>query len=208
VSEEFLFRVFAIPFLRKLVRSMLVAVVLAGFLWGFGHSAYPQQQFYIRGVEVGIGGVALGLVMLRWGILPTLVWHYSVDAMYSAMLLIRSQSLYFKLSGAVSAGIIVLPLVIALVAYLRYGGFEPDAGLLNGDEDGAAETPSEAASVSAAPSVAARPLGARMRIAAVALFGLGPLALLIPATPFGDTPRYRLPEEQARTAADAFLRTQ
>src|SRR6185436_2203945 len=144
VSEEFLFRVFAIPFLRKLVRSMLVAVVLAGFLWGFGHAGYPQQPFYIRGVEVGIGGVALGLVMLRWGILPTLVWHYSVDAMYSAMLLIRSQSLYFRLSGAAAAGIIVLPLVVALVFYLRRGGFEPESGILNGDETGAAETPPEA----------------------------------------------------------------
>ena len=85
----------------------MLALLLAGFIWGFGHSGYPQQPFYIRGVEVGIGGVALGMVMLRWGILPTLVWHYSVDAMYSAMLLLRSESLYLNLSGAVSAGVIV-----------------------------------------------------------------------------------------------------
>ena len=111
ISEEFLFRMFAIPFLRKLVRWMPLALVLAGFIWGFGHAGYPQQPFYIRGVEVGIGGVALGLIMLRWGILPTLVWHYSVDAMYSAMLLLRSHSLYFRLSGAASAGIIVLPVI-------------------------------------------------------------------------------------------------
>jgi membrane protease YdiL (CAAX protease family) len=100
VSEEFLFRMFAIPFLRKATRSLAAAVVLAAFLWGFGHTGYPNQPFYIRGVEVGIGGVALGLIMLRWGILPTLVWHYSVDAMYSAMLLVRSHNLYYKLSGA------------------------------------------------------------------------------------------------------------
>ena len=111
VSEEFLFRMFAIPFLRKLTRSMIAAVVLAGFIWGFGHAGYPQQPFYIRGVEVGIGGVALGIIMLRFGILPTLVWHYSVDAMYSAMLLLRSQSLYFKLSGFGAAGIMVLPVL-------------------------------------------------------------------------------------------------
>ena len=61
VSEEFLFRMFAIPFLRKLVRWLPAAVVLAGFIWGFGHAGYPKQPFFIRGLEVGIGGVALGL---------------------------------------------------------------------------------------------------------------------------------------------------
>ena len=109
-------------------------MVLAGFIWGFGHASYPQQPFYIRGVEVGIGGVALGIIMLRFGILPTLVWHYSVDAMYSAMLLVRSESLYFKLSGFGAAGIMVLPVCIALVAYWCRGGFEPETGLLNRDD--------------------------------------------------------------------------
>jgi len=136
---------FAIPFLRKMVRYLPVAVVLAAFIWGFGHAGYPQQPFYIRGLEVGIGGVALGLVMLRWGILPTLVWHYSVDAGYTAMLLVRSHNLYFRLSGAASAGIVVLPLVAALVAYLWRGGFEPEGGLLNADEGAAVEEPVEAA---------------------------------------------------------------
>src|SRR5215469_18882349 len=149
VFEEFTFRMFAIPFLRKLVKWLPAAVVMAGFLWGFGHSSYPQQPFFIRGVEVGIGGVALGIIMLRWGILPTLVWHYSVDAMYSAMLLLRSHNLYFRLSGAASAGIIVLPVTIALIAYWRRGGFEPVTGLLNGNEPGPVEP---AVSTAAAPA--------------------------------------------------------
>src|SRR5205814_10098079 len=144
------FRRFAIPFLSKLVKSTLVALVLAGFIWGFGHSNYPQQPFYIRGVEVGIGGIALGIVMLRWGILPTLVWHYSVDAMYSAMLLLRSQNLYLKWSGATAAGIVVLPVIAALVMYWRRGGFESEAGLLNRDEAAAAEAPEMAEEAAAA----------------------------------------------------------
>jgi len=144
VSEEFLFRMFGIPFIRKLSRSVAIAVVAAGFIWGFGHATYPQQPFYIRGVEVGIGGVALGLIMLRWGILPTLVWHYSVDAIYSALLLMRSQSLYFKLSGAASAGIAVLPVILALAAYWIRGGFESETGLLNRDQTPPLELPKPA----------------------------------------------------------------
>src|SRR5664280_2446677 len=226
VSEEFLFRMFAIPFLRRITRSMIVAVVLAGFIWGFGHAGYPQQPFYIRGVEVGIGGVALGIVMLRFGILPTLVWHYSVDAMYSAMLLVRSESLYFKLSGLGAAGIMVLPVAIALVAYWRHGGFAPETGLLNRDDVAEPET-TPASTQAAAPSEQAdapsttgpagaaatpdspayRPLGVRLRWAAAAVLALGLAALAIPVAHFGESPDYRLSRDQARAASDAFLKS-
>jgi len=234
VSEEFLFRMFAIPFLRKLTRSMIVAVVLAGFIWGFGHASYPQQPFYIRGVEVGIGGIALGIIMLRFGILPTLVWHYSVDAMYSAMLLVRSESLYFKLSGLGAAGIMVLPVLIALVAYWRQGGFAPESGLLNRDDVVEPDTPlaapldAQAAALSdaqaeadstAAPAAAPaaevappdslpyRPLGARLRWAAAGLLALGLACLAIPGAHFGEAPDYRLSRDRARAASDAFVRS-
>jgi len=210
VSEEGLFRMFAIPFLHKLTRYLPVAVVLAAFIWGFGHAGYPQQPFYIRGLEVGIGGVALGMVMLRWGILPTLVWHYSVDAGYTAMLLVRSHNLYFRLSGAASAGIVVLPLLVALVAYWRRGGFEPEAGLLNADESVPVEEPAEAAPVPspAAATMEYRPLTNRVRLAAVAIFAVGLLSLLIPVNRFGESPKYKIPAEQARAGADAFLKQQ
>ncbi|HLK63585.1 MAG TPA: CPBP family glutamic-type intramembrane protease [Bryobacteraceae bacterium] len=208
VSEEFLFRMFGIPFFRKIARSLPVAVIAAGFIWGFGHSGYPQQPFFIRGMEVGIGGVALGLIMLRWGILPTLVWHYSVDAMYSAMLLVRSQSLYFKLSGAASAGIIVLPVFVALVAYWRRGGFEPETGLLNGDEGREVETPPEAAAEHevAAATLPYQPLTLRGWLAAVLVLVAGLLTLSIPVSRIGESPNYKISEEQARAASDAFLR--
>jgi len=208
VSEEFMFRMFAIPFLRKLVRWLPAAIVLAGFIWGFGHAGYPQQPFFIRGLEVGIGGVALGLIMLRWGILPTLIWHYSVDAMYSAMLLLRSHSLYFKLSGAASAGIFVVPILVALVAYWRSGGFEPETGMLNGDEPGPVDVPPEALSAAAGPVSSYRPLSRRMRLAALALFVAGLGAALIPAAHFGESPGYKLTAGQARAPADTFLRAQ
>ena len=212
VSEEFIFRMFAIPWLARLFRSRWPALVVAGFLWGFGHSGYPQQPFFIRGVEVGIGGVALGLIMLRWGILPTLVWHYSVDALYSALLLMRSSSLYFKLSGAASAGIMVLPAVIALVLYFREGGFAPETGLTNDAEPAPPPEPplSEAAgaeAVAAAPAVHVRWSTPR-RIAALAIFTAGTASLLIPMARIGDTPRYQLGAAQARAAADGFLRAQ
>jgi membrane protease YdiL (CAAX protease family) len=205
VSEEFLFRLFAIPFLRKLVRSMAAALVLAGFIWGFGHAGYPQQPFYIRGVEVGIGGVALGLVMLRWGILPTLVWHYSVDAMYTAMLLLRSQNLYLRVSGAVSAGIVLLPVMVALIAYWRHGGFESEGAICNADDTTEAPPPETHSEEPAPEQRQWQPLSKRAVVAALAILAAGAAAFLIPVERFGDAPRYRIGEPQALAASDAFL---
>jgi membrane protease YdiL (CAAX protease family) len=131
-SEEFLFRLFAIHFLRKLTGSRIVAVVLPAFFWGFLHSNYPQEPGYIRGIEVGLIGIVAGIVMLRWGIVATLIWHYTVDASLVGLLLIRSDNLYFKISGVVVGLAAVAPLAWSGVSYLFRGKFEPVDDLLNG----------------------------------------------------------------------------
>src|SRR5260370_25794851 len=152
--------------------------------------------------------------MLRFGILPTLVWHYSVDAMYSAMLLVRSESLYFKLSGIGAAGIMVLPVLIALAAYWRYGGFEPETGLLNRDdvaEPGVqpaaapdAETGATTASAAPPDSLPYRPMGVRLRWACAGVLVLGIATLAIPVAHFGEASNYQLSRDRARRASDAF----
>ncbi len=210
MSEEFLFRMFAIPFLRKLVRSTGVAVIAAGLVWGFGHAGYPNQPFYIRGVEVGIVGIIMGCIMLRWGVLVGLVWHYSIDAIYSALLLFRSPSWYFRLSGAACAGLMLLPVLIALVAYWRRGGFEPEAGVRNQDEPVAPAAPRAEARPEAPPFLARShaALSPGLRWAAGLLFALGLLASFFPAARLDSAPPYGLDAAQALGAGDAFLRSQ
>ena len=210
VSEEFLFRMFAIPFLAKLVRKVGIAVVLAGFIWGFGHAGYPQQPFWIRGVEVGVGGVALGVIMLRFGILPTLVWHYSVDAMYTALLLLRSHHPYFVFSGAASAGIMVLPVLVAWIAYLRRGGFAPETGLTNADE-GTAERVAEvpiSAEPAETPGLAARGWSTRRVVAAYMISIVALFLITVHVQEFGDEPGFAFGSAHARTIADQFARAQ
>jgi len=207
VSEEFMFRMFAIPFLSKLLRYVPVAVVLAAFIWGFGHAGYPQQPFWIRGVEVGIGGVALGLIMLRWGILPTLVWHYSVDAMYTALLLVRSHHPYFVLSGAASAGIMVLPVLIAGIAYLRRGGFEPAEQIEAEPIHSPAPEPRSPAP--AAEGLPSSPWSVRRRMAALlVLIAAVVVIAAVHVQDFGGEPRFAIGPTRARAAAEQFARTQ
>ncbi|MGH9363829.1 MAG: hypothetical protein ACRD1B_00995 [Thermoanaerobaculia bacterium] len=134
VSEEGISRMFSISFLDRLGAGRLIGVMLPAFIWGFGHAGYPNQPFYIRGIEVGCAGVLIGAVMLRSGVWPLLVWHFTVDALYTALLLLRSHNLYYMVSGGVAAFILLLPLTASLLLYWRRGGFEPDTGLTNGDE--------------------------------------------------------------------------
>jgi hypothetical protein len=130
-NEEFTFRLFAIPFFKRLTGSTWIAVIVPAFLWSFLHSNYPQEPAYIRGIEIGLFGMVAGIVMLRWGILATLIWHYTVDASLVGLFLIRSNSLYFKISGAVVAAAAAAPLLFAGISYLARGRFEADEDMLN-----------------------------------------------------------------------------
>ncbi|MGC1188253.1 MAG: CPBP family intramembrane glutamic endopeptidase [Candidatus Acidiferrales bacterium] len=218
-SEEFLFRMFAIPFVRRVTNSTFLAVVLPAFAWGFLHSNYPQEPPYIRGLEVGLFGIVAGLVMLRWGILATLVWHYTVDATLSSLLLVHSSSLYLRVSGLLASGAMLIPLAIAGVFYLKRGGFEFSEALLNravpapaalaeaGVETG--EAPLDALGIHEAPAAARRYdriSGGKLAIL-VACGLLGGILLWRVKTPeIGNFVRFSTDAQQATASADQVMR--
>ena len=142
VSEELTSRAFSIPFLHRFLKKRWAAVLISALIWGFAHAGYPQQPFYIRGVEVGIAGIVVGYIMLRWGLLPVLVWHYTIDALYTALILLRSSNRYFVITAALSVGLMLLPLLAAIVLYLRQRYFADPAPLLNREDSPALATPS------------------------------------------------------------------
>ena len=204
VSEEIQFRAFSIPILGRLLRSKPVAVVLAAFIWGFLHSSYPNQPFFIRGLEVGLVGVVIGLIMLRFGILAALIWHYSVDALYAALLLLRSPNHYLMVSGGVAAGIMLVPLVVALGAYWKTGSFAEEGSLTNTAE-GVVQPPREE-SVAAETPLVYEPLS-RSRLVLAGVLTLVFIALaLIPVYRFGKGMVLRESPKDALRAADDFLR--
>jgi membrane protease YdiL (CAAX protease family) len=207
-NEEFTFRLFAIPFFQRLTGSRWIAVILPAFLWSFLHSNYPQEPPYIRGIEIGLFGIVAGLVMLRWGILATLIWHYTVDASLVGLLLVRSNSLYFKVSGIVVGLAAAAPLLFAAISYFSRGRFEPDEDLLNQ----AAPAP-QISLVATQQEVAAKALAkryealssAKLAVLAVCLIAGGALAWRVKPESIGDYLKLTVNARSARAHADAIF---
>ncbi|HVN82914.1 MAG TPA: CPBP family intramembrane glutamic endopeptidase [Terriglobia bacterium] len=208
VSEEFISRAFSIPFFRQIFHFRWLAVFLASFIWGFAHANYPNQPFYIRGIEVGIGGLIISWVFLRFGIIAPLVWHYSVDALYTAFLLLRSKDVYLAVSGALSAGIMLIPLVVALGAYLRCRAFQSASGLLNSQIEPVEEKPMPVVVVEERSIPSYLPLTNNRRWALVFACLLLLPTTFIPVVRFGSFLNIAVDRTEARRNAERFLEQQ
>jgi membrane protease YdiL (CAAX protease family) len=207
-NEEFTFRLFAIPFFTRLTGSRWIAVIVPAFMWSFLHSNYPQEPPYIRGIEIGLIGIVAGLVMLRWGILATLIWHYTVDASLVGLLLVRSNNLYFKVSGIVVALAAAAPLLFAAVSYLSRGKFETDEDLLN------QAAPAPEISLGAGPDEVSAAVSMRrydalssrtLALLAVCLVAGGAVAWKLKPESIGDYLRLSVNARSVRSRADAIL---
>jgi membrane protease YdiL (CAAX protease family) len=208
-NEEFTFRLFAIPFFARLTGSRWIAVIVPAFMWSFLHSNYPQEPAYIRGIEIGLFGIVAGLVMLRWGILATLIWHYTVDASLVGLFLVRSNNLYFKASGVVVALAAAAPLLFAAISYISRGGFESVEDLLNRTAP-VPETSPESAAEGAEGTTSARSYDAlragRLAILGVCLVVGAVLAWRLKPESIGDYLELTVNARSAQARADALLR--
>ena len=207
-SEEFLFRMFSIRFLMRVTHSRILAIVLPAFAWGFLHSNYPQEPPYIRGIEVGTIGIVAGWVMLRWGILATLTWHYTVDAFLTSLSLMRSQNLYTRISGGLVGFAAVIPVAVAGLLYLRRGAFADEAALLNRAQPLLeAPTPAEKAPAMAEAPAVYQPLNrwALVLLAAAGALGLASLWMIKPQS-IGSFVRFPLDSRAAAARTDDLLR--
>jgi hypothetical protein len=114
VSEEFIFRMFAISFLKRYLRVTFLAVIIPALIWAFAHSSYAVFPIYTRGIELTIVACAFSYVFLRYGILNCIVAHYVIDAVLFSIPLLRSSNLYFIISGVI---VILLALVPAFYGF-------------------------------------------------------------------------------------------
>ncbi|NOY60014.1 MAG: CPBP family intramembrane metalloprotease, partial [Calditrichaeota bacterium] len=206
VTEEFISRMFSISFFEKFIKVRWLSVIIPAFIWGFAHANYPNQPFYIRGLEVGTTGIIVGIIMLRFGILATLVWHYTVDAFYTALVLLRSGNPYFISTAAIGGSIMLLPLLIALVAYVKNKSFSPETELTN-EAEGTSRL-SEVKSKAPETDVPVYQWLSWKRLATGFVVGLLLFAFYFLKTDrFGDFVKFPTGKKEARSAALKFLQS-
>ncbi|MCS7026334.1 MAG: CPBP family intramembrane metalloprotease [Bryobacteraceae bacterium] len=197
-AEEFWFRLLAIPLLAQFVKSRWVAIILPAFVWGFLHATYPQQPGYIRGLEVGIIGIAAGWLMERFGIVATLVWHYVIDAFLIGLFLFRGGNWLYWFHGAMTLLFILAPLLAVVVAYRKNKGFLPEPETAPCPQQEEAPVQAEPLEPPVEPLLPATYLYVAGAVCAVLLLFGRPFS-------FGEFLSVRLDRQQAEDAAKRFL---
>jgi len=114
VSEELIYRFFAIALLIKYLRSRALALFIPALIWGFAHSDYTVLPFYTRGIELTIDGLISGYFFIRYGLITVIVAHYVFDAVIMGMPLLQSSHMYFFWSGMAGVGVMAVPILLSL----------------------------------------------------------------------------------------------
>jgi len=209
VTEEFTFRLFSTPFFKGIFKSKFVAILIPAVIWGFAHANYPNQPFWIRGLEVSLFGILVGFIFLKFGILTVLVWHYTVDALYAATTLMKSGSPYLLASGLIAAGLVVLLLIYNLVNYIirrRFAEQEPltnrQTRQLDQYKTGAPAKPE------AQPKgiISYQPLSPQRHKLLLFLCGLFLLSFFVKTDRVGRFYEYTVPKSEITQTAEDFLK--
>jgi len=116
-AEESLFRLFGISFGAKLFKNLFVAVLFSALVWGLGHTGYMVFPFWFRGLEVTLLGLFMSAIYLRFGLICVIVVHFLFDAFWGSSPYIFGNG--DVLNFSMSILILSLPLMIALIAYLK-----------------------------------------------------------------------------------------
>ncbi len=119
ISEEVIYRLFGVSFVKQYLKVTFVALLIPAAIWAFAHSTYPVYPVYVRGVELTIAGMVFGWVFLRYGLVAMFVAHYAIDAILLAMPLLRSGGGSYLGYGLAALACAALPLVVPAVVLIR-----------------------------------------------------------------------------------------
>jgi GNAT superfamily N-acetyltransferase len=118
-TEESLFRLIGITAVLLALKRRWLALLIPGVLWAFAHTGYVTEPIILRGIELTIEAVILGLFFLRFGVFVTIMSHFVYNAGLSALPLLRSSDPYFLFSGLIVIAAMFVPIIPGAIIWLR-----------------------------------------------------------------------------------------
>lgn len=85
ISEEIIYRLFAISLFKKIFRLPFIAIAVSSILWALGHTGYTIYPSYTRLFEVAVLGVIFGYMFLRYGLITVIFAHATMNSILMAL---------------------------------------------------------------------------------------------------------------------------
>ena len=98
-----------------------IALVLQAVIFGCAHANYPGQPAYARPVELFLPSLVWGVVYLRYGLVPGILFHFGFDLVLMSIPLFVTAAPGVGFDRAMVIGIFALPLLVIAVQRLRAG---------------------------------------------------------------------------------------
>jgi len=114
-SEEYIFRMFGISFLKRYLKYTWIAILITAVVWGFVHSSYTTIPWFVRGVEVSIIGVIMGVVYVRYGILSVITSHFMFNTFLMSIGLLVLNYTWNAIAGF---ALVSVPILLALSGFI------------------------------------------------------------------------------------------
>ncbi len=105
-------------------RWLLFALILQALIFGAAHATYAQQPAYARPVELFLPALVWGVVYLRFGLLPGIIFHFVFDLLLMAMPLFATQAPGLGWDRAIVIVCGAMPLLMVLWARWRAGKWQ------------------------------------------------------------------------------------
>jgi membrane protease YdiL (CAAX protease family)/GNAT superfamily N-acetyltransferase len=118
-TEELMFRLIGITAVLLALKKRWLALLIPGVLWAFAHTGYVRDPIILRGIELTIEAVILGLFFLRFGLFVTIMSHFVFNAGLTSLPLLRSSDPYLIFSGLIVIAAMFVPIVPGLIVWLR-----------------------------------------------------------------------------------------
>ena len=102
-------------------RFVLIALVLQAIVFGCAHANYPGQPAYARPIELFVPALVWGLVYLRYGLVPGMLFHFGFDLVLMSLPLFVTDAPGVVFDRAMVIGVLSLPLIVLTVQRFRAG---------------------------------------------------------------------------------------